>query len=225
MKPSPIAEVPTRPRQTWPERVEGVEAVAQAAAQRQPAEDHRDGEERAEEHRLPRRDVRGRGLDADRHHREDDDREDLQPDAAQRVHGAARGTPAPERRAPVAAQAEMALRPAPSRASRRAPPPTGANISSISASVMVIGGQKASVSPIARPMTPRVGQLLRQPRRRPCPARRSPSGDPSGASSIAPIRPEGADLADQRVPGEPVEVRRRSAARARGPGAVTSIRS
>ena len=147
----------------------------------------------------PRRHVRRRGLDADRHRREDADREDLEADAAQRVHGAISDAVPESRRAPRQPRCPSAFAQA-SVASSAAP--SGANISSISSSVMIIGGQKASVSPIARRDHP-ARQRARPPAAaRPCPARRSPSR-PAGASSIAAHQPERARLADQRVPGQP----------------------
>lgn len=78
--------------------------------------------------------------------------------------------------------------PAPSRRSRRARPPDGANISSISSSAMIIGGQKAKPSPIARLMTPRFASSIAA-RGPTLPGSAKPAGDFSGASSSAPIRP------------------------------------
>ena len=142
------------------------------------------------------------------------DREDLEADAAQRVHGLVRGCSRRTARRSMGGRAASqtrgvsrdAPRPAPSRASRRAPAPSGANISSISASVMIIGGQKASVSPIARPITPRASSSAAAAAR-PCPAPRSP-WRPAGASSSAAHQPE---VRAPRRPAdarEPVEVRR-----------------
>ena len=82
---------------------------------------------------------------------------------------------------------------------------TGANISSISASVIVIGGQKPRVSPIARQMTPRSISSC---------AARAPTLPGCGEAGLRAVRrelepahqPEMRGLADERVAGQPVEV-------------------
>ena len=63
----------------------------------------------------------------------------------------------------------------------------GANISSISASVMIIGGQRETESLIARPMTPRAASSATI--RGPTLFGTAKPFAPSGASSMAPISP------------------------------------
>ena len=86
--------------------------------------------------------------------------------------------------------------------------------SSISAPVMMSGGQKAMVSPMARRMTP----VLLAFRLRPARRRRPSAGNGalvalSRTSSIAGHEPDAAHLADQRMVGEAPHARPGSAAR------------
>ncbi len=79
---------------------------------------------------------------------------------------------------------------------------TGASISSISASVIVIGGQKPRVSPMARQMTPR--SISSCAARAPTlPGWAKPAFERCGRELEPADQPEMAGLADERVAGEP----------------------
>ena len=105
-------------------------------------------------------------------------------------------------------------RPSPRPAVASSAASTGANISSISASVIVIGGQKPRVSPMARQITPR--SISSCAARAPTlPGWAKPAFERSRRELEPAHQAEMPGLADQRVAGEPVEV----GGEARGDGA------